>query len=149
MKYSKHILILCLFLASWSVSCQKGEQADLVLHGGKIVTVDENFAIQEAVAFTSGKIIFIGSNEEIKKFIGKKTEAISLEGKLVLPGLIDAHGHLHSLGDELTYLYVTETTSFQQIVDKVTSGLNRPSRVNGSSAAKLNTPPNKSNGEIN
>ncbi len=119
MKHHKIMMILCPILAFWSVSCQKAEQADLVLLGGKVVTVDERFSFQEAVAVKDERIILVGSKEAVQKHIGQNTKTLALEGKLVLPGLIDAHGHLHSLGDELSYLNVTGTTSFQQIVDRV------------------------------
>jgi len=91
----------------------------LVLHNGKIATVDENFSIQEAVAVAHDKIIFIGSDEDVQKFISDGTKVIDLNGKLALPGLIDAHAHLHSLGNELSYLNITGSTSFEEIVNKV------------------------------
>lgn len=119
MKYHKIVMILWLILTSWFISCQRAEQADLVLLGGKVVTIDNDFSITEAVAVKNGEIIFVGSEEGVQKYIGQNTETLALEGKLVLPGLIDAHGHLHSLGDDLSYLNVTGTTSFQQIVDRV------------------------------
>jgi hypothetical protein len=63
--------------------------------------------------------VFVGTNEEVEAFIFPNTTVIELEGKLALPGLIDAHAHLHSLGEELTSLNITGTTSYQQIIDKV------------------------------
>jgi hypothetical protein len=84
-----------------------------------VVTVDEEFSIHEAVAARGDKIVFVGSNEEAERYIYPSTTVVNLEGKLVLPGLIDAHAHLHSLGEELTSLNITDTTSYQQIIDKV------------------------------
>ncbi len=100
-------------------SCGRPSPADLVLRGGKVVTVDENFSIHEAVAVRGDKVIFVGSNQEVEKYILPSTHVIDCSGKLVLPGLIDAHAHLHSLGDELTSLNVTGTTSYQEIIDAV------------------------------
>ncbi len=112
-----HLAVIALILVF--VSCGKPRPADLVLFGGKIATVDENFAIQEAVAVRGDKIVFVGSNEAVQEFIYPNTTVIDCQGKLVLPGLIDAHAHLHSLGEELTHLNVTGTQSFAEIVDRV------------------------------
>lgn len=119
MKYLRSLLILLLCVSIFTICNCKSKSADLVLRGGKIVTVDENFSIQEAVAVRKNKIVFVGTNEEVEAFIFPNTTVIELEGKLALPGLIDAHAHLHSLGEELTSLNITGTTSYQQIIDKV------------------------------
>jgi len=119
MKYQKKLLVICFLFAAMIVACGWGKKADLVLRGGKIATVDENFSIHESVAVAGNKIIFTGDNDKVKSYIGRDTEVIELNGKLVLPGLIDAHGHIHSLGKDLAELHVTGTTSFQQIIDKV------------------------------
>jgi predicted amidohydrolase YtcJ len=91
----------------------------MVLHNGKVVTVDEEFSIHEAIAVRKDKIVFVGSNTDVEKFILPSTNVIDLRGQLVLPGLIDAHAHLHSLGTELTSLNITGTKSYQEIIDSV------------------------------
>ena len=57
--------------------------------------VDENFAIKEAVAVRKGKIVFVGANREVEKYIYPNTTVLDCEGKCILPGLVDAHAHLH------------------------------------------------------
>jgi predicted amidohydrolase YtcJ len=69
------------------------EEADLILHNGKIVTVDEEFRIAEAIAVQGGRILAVGKNVEALVYRGEKTETIDLKGKSVLPGLIDSHVH--------------------------------------------------------
>lgn len=69
------------------------ESADLILHHGKIVTVDYAFTVAEAVAVRGGKILRAGSDTEVLALKGARTETIDLEGKMVLPGLIDSHSH--------------------------------------------------------
>ncbi|MFC1783556.1 amidohydrolase, partial [Planctomycetota bacterium] len=81
--------------------------------------VDEGFSIAEAAAVRGDKIVFVGSNDEVKAYIGPETEVLELGGKLVLPGLIDSHGHMHNLGAELISLNISGMTSFEQIVEKV------------------------------
>ena len=113
------IHILMSFILIFLISCGITQKADLILLNGKIVTVDDAFSIREAVAVKNSKILFVGTNQHVDQFIGKKTKVIHLDGKLVLPGLIDSHAHLHSLGNELSYLNTTGTTSYQEIIDKV------------------------------
>ncbi|HEX7377394.1 MAG TPA: amidohydrolase family protein, partial [Pirellulales bacterium] len=69
------------------------EQPDLVLHNGKVVTVDRDFTIREALAVADGKIVAVGSNDEVLKHRGTKTTVVDLKGKVVLPGLGDSHVH--------------------------------------------------------
>ncbi|HEX7229671.1 MAG TPA: amidohydrolase [Candidatus Binatia bacterium] len=65
--------------------------ADLVLRGGKIITVDSNFSIHEGVAIRDRHFIAVGSNREMRPLIGPQTRVIELAGRTVIPGLIDGH----------------------------------------------------------
>ena len=112
-------LFLMLLCAVMIFSCSGIKNADLVIHNGKILTVDQEFSVKEAVAVKGDKIIFVGSNEEVQRFIGQTTDIIDVEGKIVLPGLIDAHGHFASYGAFLGNLDLNGTTSYRQILDMV------------------------------
>ena len=68
--------------------------ADSVFINGVIVTVYKNDYIAEAVAVKFGKILAVGSNEEILGLAGGETDVTDLEGNTVLPGLIDTHCHM-------------------------------------------------------
>src|SRR6266516_856206 len=73
--------------------------ADLILHNGKIVTVDGQFSIQQAVAIKGGSITAVGSDASVLKAeSGSQTEVIDLGGRTVLPGLVDAHVHALEAG---------------------------------------------------
>jgi len=100
-------------------ACNKKETADLIITNGKIITVDDDFSVDEAVAVRGDKIIFIGKNEEVKKYTGKSTRLINAEGLTVLPGLIDSHAHLISLGDQLYNLDISDCRSFDEVVAEV------------------------------
>jgi predicted amidohydrolase YtcJ len=69
--------------------------ADLVLHHGKISTVDSHNSTVKAIAIRDGEILDTGPNHEVMKLTGRGTEVINLHGQRVLPGLID--GHLHGM----------------------------------------------------
>jgi predicted amidohydrolase YtcJ len=66
---------------------------DLILTGGKIITVDDRFTIAQAVAIRGERIIAVGKNQDITKLAGAATRKIDLGGKTVIPGLIDNHAH--------------------------------------------------------
>jgi predicted amidohydrolase YtcJ len=67
---------------------------DLILSNGKIITVDDRFSIAQAVAIRGGRILSVGANQEIARLAGPNTRRIDLEGRAVIPGLIDNHMHL-------------------------------------------------------
>ena len=69
---------------------------ETILVNGKIVTVDATFSYQEALAIADGRIVALGSSEEIEKLAGPNTRRVDLGGKTVIPGLAD--NHLHSIG---------------------------------------------------
>ncbi|HXF05299.1 MAG TPA: amidohydrolase [Blastocatellia bacterium] len=73
-------------------------RADLVLLNGKVWTVDRARPQAQAVAVWHGRILAVGSNDEIRQFIGDRTQVVDLQGKLVLPGFIDNHTHFLSGG---------------------------------------------------
>ncbi len=66
---------------------------DLIVHNGKIVTVDEHFSVADALAIDGGRIAAVGSNSTVLALAGPDTKVIDLGGKTILPGLIDTHTH--------------------------------------------------------
>lgn len=72
--------------------------ADLVLVNGKVWTVDRARPQAQAVAIWQGRILAVGSTDEIRRLIGDRTQVVNLQGKLVLPGFIDNHTHFLSGG---------------------------------------------------
>ncbi len=95
---SSFIIILLGSLSLFLTGCIDNNSpkldADLILYNGKILTVDKNFSQQEALAIKDGKILGLGSLKEVKRLAGDSTQLIDLQGKTVLPGLIDNHNHL-------------------------------------------------------
>ena len=95
------------------------EYADLVLTGGKVVTVDDALPEAEALAVTGHTITAVGTNEEIAGYVGPSTEVVELGGRLVIPGFIEGHGHYMSLGRAKMILDLTTATSWDDIVRMV------------------------------
>ena len=77
--------------------------ADTILTNGVVYTIDEENTVAQAVAIKGDKILFIGSDEDAKAYIGPDTKVVDLKGKVVLPGMIDTH--VHRAGTALTELY--------------------------------------------
>jgi len=68
-------------------------EADLIVYNGRIVTVDPDFSIRQAMAVKGNRIAAVGGNEDILRLKTDRTETLDLNGKMVLPGLIDSHVH--------------------------------------------------------
>ena len=77
--------------------------ADLALINGVIYTADANDTVHEALAIKGNRIIFAGGNAEIRNYIGARTKVIDLQGKMVMPGMLDTH--IHPPGLSLLALY--------------------------------------------
>ena len=85
--------------------------ADLILINGKIITVDAKDSIAQAIAIADGKIIAVGSNDQIRARVDKNTRIIDLHGRTATPGLIDAHCHF----DETSALYEINLSNVKNI----------------------------------
>jgi len=83
-----------MLLCSWTVALQAQQAPDTILYNGKVVTVDDYFSIQEAVAISGERISAVGSSEEIRAMAGPATRSVDLLGRTVIPGLIDNHNHV-------------------------------------------------------
>ncbi len=84
---------LSLVLALSEPTTRAADLADLILHHGKIVTVDSDFSIREALAVEGDRLIQVGTNDDVLRMRGPNTTLVDLAGKMVLPGLIDSHTH--------------------------------------------------------
>jgi hypothetical protein len=99
----------------------KDQPAELILHNGKIVTVDNDFSIAQAIAIGGGKILHVGTNDHVLQSKGAKTKLVDLKGKTVLPGLIDSHVHPGGASMFEFDHPVPEMESVQDVLDYVSS----------------------------
>jgi len=94
-------LALVFFLASCSSGAEVDfarslavpQPADIVLRNGKIVTMDRDFSIKQALAIKDGRILAVGSDREMRVMTGPRTRVVDLGRRTVIPGLIDSHIH--------------------------------------------------------
>ncbi len=112
---------LCALVIGFTVGCTQKGPADLALINGKIVTVDKNIPEAQALAVKDGVIIDVGSNAKIERCIDDATRVIDLEGKLAIPGFIDAHGHFTGLGRSLMRLNLMNVKNWDEVVSLVTA----------------------------
>ncbi|MCH8125895.1 amidohydrolase [candidate division KSB1 bacterium] len=119
-KFKQQLFLSGLFLAvSLFWGCSLSTQADLVLKNGKIVTLDDTISEAQAIAISGYSITAVGSDEEIQKYIGDNTEVIDLNGRLVVPGFIEGHGHYMGLGNSKMILDLTKVKNWDEIVAMV------------------------------
>lgn len=114
------LFVLGLSVTILFFSCaRKPEPADLVLVKGKIVTVDEAKPEAQALAVRGDLIAAVGTDKEIKAYIGPATKVIDLEGRLAIPGFIDGHGHFTGVGEAKLELDLTKAKNWDDIVAMV------------------------------
>lgn len=92
-----------LFVGSCGTAVPPDGQADWIFTGGQVVTVDDDFSLVEAVAVKDGRIVSVGTGQEVGTFQGPGTRVVHLEGRTVIPGLQDSHIHFLSLGHDVNY----------------------------------------------
>jgi hypothetical protein len=101
MRKFKPLLLLAAGLCLAGPACAQPASSgspDLVLINGKILTMDTNSSVVEAVAVRDGRIIATGSNEQVKSVASPQTRVLDLAGKTAVPGLIDTHAHFKAAG---------------------------------------------------
>jgi len=103
-------------LTFWSVGRVLAEPADLVLRNGEIVTLEDKWGTQEALAVTGHTIVALGSDAEMGEHIGPKTKVVDLNRATVIPGLIEGHGHFLSLGRAKQMLDLRDAQNYEAIV---------------------------------
>jgi predicted amidohydrolase YtcJ len=87
---TKRLIATGALLLSWAAWCQT---PDTVLVNGRILTADDRFTRAQALAIRGGRIASLGTTSEIRKLAGPATRVVDLQGRTVIPGLIDSHMH--------------------------------------------------------
>lgn len=110
--------LLVLSVAALSTGCAaKKEQADLLLFGGKVLTVDRDFSIASVVAVKDGKIVAVGGEELAEKY--EAPQRIDLKGRVLLPGFTDTHIHVRTAARrDVNLIDVKSIAEMQELVRK-------------------------------
>src|SRR5436190_16589622 len=113
-------LTAVLSLMILTVTPVRAQAPDTILVNGKILTVDNAFSTREALAIYDGRILALGTTAEMRKIASSKTRVIDLQGRTVIPGLIDSHIHAIraglSFGTEVNW---TGVLSLTEALDRI------------------------------
>lgn len=101
------------------------ETADLVLRGGKVATVDPAIGNAQAIAVNGYQVTAVGSDDEISAYIGPETRVIELNGRFVMPGFIEGHGHYLGLGRAKQILDLRNVANWQEVVTMVAGAVDK------------------------
>lgn len=101
-KFRTALLVMVLAAVGAVTQPVRAQTADTILVNGKILTVDKQFSVREALAILDGRITAVGSNAEVRKQAGPGTRVIDLQGRTVIPGFIDSHIHAIRAGQTFT-----------------------------------------------
>jgi len=93
--------------------------ADVVLHGGRIITVDDGFSIREALAVTGNRIGYVGDSTAALAMVDARTRVIDLKGRAVMPGLIDGHAHMDREGLKSVFPSLANAKSIADVKDLI------------------------------
>ncbi len=112
-------IVVFLLLSAFTATAQD-PGADLVLVNGKILTMDATDRVAQAIAIRNGKLIAVGSDEEVRKHAGPKTRVMDLHGRTATPGLIDTHNHFADGGiNELYHVELSDCVKIEEVVRRV------------------------------
>lgn len=110
------VLLACTFFG-----CSQGNEpaqspvaqipVDLVLHNGKVLTIDNNFSIRSAIAVNDGKVVVTGDESILTQY--KASKIVDLKGKTLMPGFNDSHTHIS--GNPRRYIDLSDTTSILEM----------------------------------
>jgi predicted amidohydrolase YtcJ len=104
------ILVLCI------LGCSSPIPADIIITNGTIYTVNEAQPTAEAVVIKDGKIVYVGDKKGARAYKG---EVLDLQGKTLVPGLVEGHAHLMGVGFNLLNIDLMATKGYEEIVDLV------------------------------
>ncbi|HVR28342.1 MAG TPA: amidohydrolase [Thermoanaerobaculia bacterium] len=100
-------------------SAAYAREADLVLRGGVVYTLDASRSRAEALAVDGGRIVAVGTRDDVQPFLGVGTEVVDLDGRMVLPGFHDSHAHPIAGGMDALACSLVEARTVEAILAKV------------------------------
>ncbi len=111
--------LLAAFLAAPLAAQQPAPPADLIVTNARIYTVDDAHPLADALAVRGGRVAFVGDTRGALALRGPPTRVVDLGGRTVIPGMVDAHGHVSGLGSALAIVDLTGASSYDEIIARV------------------------------
>ncbi|MDM7922242.1 MAG: amidohydrolase [Pyrinomonadaceae bacterium] len=120
MKFTARLFASLLLLASMSLSAiAQSMPADMVVLNANIRTMDAKRTVARAMAIVDNKIVAVGTEDQIRAFVGPKTMQINAGGKTIIPGFNDAHVHFLETGQQLSSVDLRDAKSPQEFVERI------------------------------
>ena len=116
------VALVAVLLAARTADAQT-RSATLAIVNGHVVTVDSAKPEAEAVAMAGDRILVVGTNEEVRRVITPATQVLDAGGRLVIPGLIEGHGHFMGLGESKLQIDLTTARTWDEIVARVAAAV--------------------------
>ena len=115
---NKKYFLLFIYVILALIGCEN-KTADMVIHNGKIYTMNEYNPIAETVIVKNGKIINVGKQINYRTYVGEKTKILDLNGATMIPGFIEGHGHFMGLGYAKMRLDLSVIENYDELVNMV------------------------------
>jgi predicted amidohydrolase YtcJ len=94
-------------------------EVSLVVLNANVITLSSKLPRAEAIAVHDGRIVAVGSNGEIRKYVGEKTEVVNAKGKSIVPGFVDCHVHMTGFGRALETIDLRDVRSIREMKEKL------------------------------
>lgn len=115
---ARRALVACA-AAALPAAVLRAQAPDLIVTNAKVQTVDEKAPTAEAFAVTKGRFTYVGTAAGALKLKGPATKVVDAKGQAIIPGIIDAHGHLGGLAQALTVVDLNGTKTLDELVQRV------------------------------
>lgn len=112
------LLSSAMFIVVLSTSCIQKQQVDLIITNGNIYTVNDSFQKAEAVAINNGKFVAVGTTKNINKNYKSSTK-ININGKTIIPGLINSYCNFYTFGLSMQKIDLTGTKSIDEVIQRI------------------------------
>jgi predicted amidohydrolase YtcJ len=117
-KFHKYLITVALLFSV--ISCQNNNQSsDMIITNAKIWTGNESQPLAEAMAVSGDTIIAVGSNRDVMKLKRENTVVTDLEGKFVIPGIIDSHLHFLQGGLNLSSVQLRDASTPEEFIKRL------------------------------
>lgn len=126
----KRIALAALIFIALTGAHAATPMADAVYRNGSIYTVDARDSVQQALAVRGGRIVYVGDNAGAQALTGKATKVVDLQGRMLMPGLVDAHMHPQSGGSRMLHCNLNyETMTVPQFQARIQACLDKDSKA--------------------